>query len=191
VECAYGSIMSSLDKKQWRNAQALTDFQQSLSALTFFMDIPQQTCRVERKQYRCYQEAMIINYCRPFTQSKGLPKLSLKSVLKNTSAEETALHNFLMIERNKVVAHTDVDRMRMLLTSFEVSDGLHFPHIVEDEGFALIGKENQLEVWLHKLIAHLAEELWLLMQKQEPGVEFRQDWLHSTLSTVNQTEGQP
>lgn len=171
--------MSSVDKQQWRRVQALTDFQQSLSALTFFLDIPAHTNRVERRRYRCYQDAAIICYCRPFTRGNGLPKLELGSVHNEISVEEQALHNFLMTERDKVVAHTDIDRMRLLLTSFEVGDGINFPHIVEDEGFALIGKEHQFEVWLRKLIQPLASEVYEFVQGHEPKVEFRQDYLHN------------
>lgn len=174
--------MTLLDDKQWRRVQALTDFQQSLSALTFFMDLPDGAIRVVRKRYRCYQDAAIINYCRPFTKSNGLPILSLKSVRTDTGPAEKALHTFLMNERNKVVAHTDVNRMRLLLTSFEFSDGINFPQIVEDEGFALLGKEQQFEAWLRKLIEPLATEVFHLMQEQEPGTAFRQDYLHTDLS---------
>lgn len=170
--------MIKLDSLQLRRVQALTDFSQSLSALTFFMDIPERTTRVERKRYRCYHDAAIISYCRPFTKSKGLPILSMKSVCQQPTAGEKALHEFLMTERNKVVAHTDTDRMRLLLTSFDVADGIRFPQIVEDEGFALLGKEMLFELWLHKLHRSLAKEVFHLMQQHEPGVEFRQDYLH-------------
>ena len=170
--------MSKLDNQQWRRVQALTDFNQSLSALTFFIDIPERTTRIERKRYRSYHDAAIIYYCRPFTRSRGLPILSPKSVYRQYNAEEKGLHGFLMTERNKVVAHTDADRMRLLLTSFNVVDGIRFPHIVEDEGFALLGKERLFEQWLHKLISALAKEVFHLMQHLEPGVEFRRDYLH-------------
>lgn len=170
--------MSNLDNQQWRRVQALTDFSQSLSALTFFMDIPERTDRIERKRYRCYHDAAIIYYCRPFTMSRGLPILSPKSVYRPSTAEEKGLHNFLLTERNKVVAHTDADRMRLLLTSFDVVDGIRFPQIVEDEGFALLGKERLFEQWLHKLTSSLTKEVFHLMQQHEPGVEFRQDYLH-------------
>ena len=173
----YRSAMAELDERQWRRVQALTDFSQALSALTFFMDIPERTTRVERKQYRCYHDAAIISYCRPFTKSNGLPILSLKSVYRPSSSEERALHSFLMVERNKVVAHTDADRMRLLLTSFDVMDGIRFPQLVEDEGFALLGKERLFETWLRKLKHSLAAEVFHLVQRHEPGVEFRQDYL--------------
>lgn len=180
--------MSSLDKQQWRRVQALTDFQQSLSALTFFLDIPDQTNHVERRRYRCYQNAAIISYCRPFTRSNGLPKLELSSVQKDISVEEQTLHNFLITERNKVVAHTDIDRMRLLLTSFEVGAGINFPHIVEDEGFSLLGKEHQFEVWLRKLIQPLASEVYEFVQGHEPKVEFRQDYLHNHPQPIAKSE---
>lgn len=190
VGYGYDPEMDHLDKKQWRRVQALTDFRQSLSALTFFFESPERMNRVDRKRYRCYQDAAIISYCRPFTRSNGLPKLSLETVLTDISLEEMTLHTFLISERDKVVAHTDVDRMRLLLTSFEVLDGIKFPQIVTDEGFALIGKEHQFEAWLHKLIAPLATEVFHLMQEQEPRVEFRQDHLASTLSTAGRAEGE-
>nr|WP_295662083.1 hypothetical protein [Polymorphobacter sp.] len=175
--------MDILDENQWRRVQALTDFNEALSALTFFMEMPERTNRIERKRYRCYHDTAIISYCRPFTKSNGLPILSRKSVRKDTLPEEKQLHALLMDERNKVVAHTDADRMRLLLTSFDVLDGIRFPHIVKDEGFALIGNERQFEAWLHKLTASLATEVFEMMQVHEPGVEFRQDYLHDDLST--------
>lgn len=160
------------------------DFHQSLSALTFFMDIPDFTDRIERKRFRCYHDAAIISYCRPFTKSNGLPTLSLKSVCRPTLPEEKALHSFLMNERNKVVAHTDADRMRILVTSFEVTGGFRFPQIIQDEGFSLIGKERHFEAWLRKLTHALGTEVFHLMQEHEPGVKFRQDYLHNDASTV-------
>lgn len=183
--------MSTLDEKQWRRVQALTDFSQSLSALTFFMEIPERTNRVERKRYRCYHDAAIISYCRPFTKSNGLPTLSLSRAQKReTTSEEKELHTFLMNERNKVVAHTDTDRMRLLLTSFDVK-GIRFPHIVEDEGFALLGKETQFQARLRKLKDSLATEVFHLMQEHEPGVKFRQDYLHNDLSTRLHPKAEP
>jgi len=173
-----------LEDQQWRMVQALQDFQHSLSALTFFCDIPDQTSKVERRRFRCYHDNAIIAYCRPFTTSKGLPTLSLKSIGIRPSKEEKELHNFILAHRNKVVAHTDTDRMRILLTSFEITDGIRMPHIVDDEGFALFDHSASFEKWLFKLTRAIAGLVFDLMQRPEGPFEFRRDYLDPTKVSV-------
>lgn len=167
-----------LRKDQWRRVQALTDFQQALSALSFFMELPDETTRIERKRFRSYHTDAIISYCRPFTQSRGYPSLAFKPFKEALSTNERALHFTLVDERNKVVAHRDEDRVRLLLTSFKVLDGFNFPQLVEDESYFLRGKERLFERLLHSHIAILSKEVFDIMQGEDAGVKLRQDYLH-------------
>ncbi len=66
----------SFSSNEWRTIQALHDVQEALSALTFFMDIPERLGEIERRRFRCYHDIMAVSYWRPFSKSDGLPKLS-------------------------------------------------------------------------------------------------------------------
>ena len=161
----------------WRKVQALQDFQQALSALTFFAEIPEQATRVQRRRFRCYHDLAVVAYCRPFTTSGGLPKLSLKSLGVRPTASERTLHERLMDYRNKVVAHTDADRMRLLVTSFEVSEGILMPYIVEDEGFEFLRDVEPLDRWLRRVHAALAKCIFEKVQAIPSGTRFIKDFL--------------
>jgi hypothetical protein len=166
-----------LDGHHWRKIQALQDFQHALSAISFFAEIPHRNSQIERRRFRCYQDYAVICYCRPFTNSSGLPKLSLRQLGIKPTQGERELHELLLDYRNKVVAHTDADRMRLLLTSFEVNPGVNFPQIAEDEGFVLLEKVDAVEAWLVKVMRPLAIEVFDLVQKLPAGTRNLRDYL--------------
>lgn len=163
----------------WRKIQALQDFQQSLSAFTFFADVPASISLVERRRFRSYHDSAVISYCRPFTTSAGLPKLSLKQVGIRATGDEMDLHARLMEYRNKVVAHTDADRMRLLVTSWAIfeDDKYAIPHVVEDEGFEFLNDIPVIYEWLHKIMTALANLVFEKIQEYPPGTRHIRDYL--------------
>lgn len=166
-----------LEPTEWRRIQALQDFLFALSAVIFFGEIGQTAGEIERRRFRCYHDAATIAYCRPFTKSNGLPTLSLKSLGIKATPAERALHERVLAYRNKAVAHTDADRMRLLLTSFTVLDGIAMPHIVKDEGFALLEEMDAIEAWLRVLIKALSAHVFTMMQGLPHGTRLLKDYL--------------
>lgn len=166
-----------LEARDWRKIQALQDFQHALSAITFFMDIGEQETEIERRRFRCYHDSAVVAYCRPFTKSSGLPMLSLRDLGIKASVDQRALHDRLMSYRNQVVAHTDEDRMRLLLTSFTVLEKFAMPQIVKDEGFEFLDDMRKIETWLRMLIRALSEYVFEMMQKMPHGTRLLKDHL--------------
>lgn len=168
-----------LQDRDWRKIQALQDFTHALSAFAFFDEIPAATTQVERRRFRCYHDAAIISYCRPFTKSEGLPKLSLKQIGITPSADEEALHDRIMSYRNKVVAHTDADRMRLLVTSWTAFEGEKYaiPHVVEDEGFEFLEDRHAICEWLHRVMTALATFVFDKIQEFPHGTRHLRDHL--------------
>ncbi|MEO9635956.1 hypothetical protein [Parasphingorhabdus sp.] len=158
-----------LNEVDWRNIQALVDMEQSLSSLTFFEDIPDKTNRIERRKFRCFHDSMVISYCRPFTESKGLPKLSLKKLGVKLDDQENVLHKRLFKYRNEVAAHTDRDRMRIAQTSFQVSDNIRIPHIVHDESFEFLDDLRKIEDLVRKILRALSSFVYEQVQDQDDG----------------------
>lgn len=104
--------------------QSIADFQRALSAVTFrcALEPDHRISRVRRRRYGCFEEAAVVAYSRPFTQSKGLPKLSFKRLGIKPTPEQQAPHACLWDRRNKVIAHTDIDRMRLAMSTFKLLD---------------------------------------------------------------------
>ena len=168
-----------LDDREWRIIQALQDFQHTVSALAFFSEIPAATTQIERRRFRCFHDSAVISYCRPFTDSKGLPKLSLKSLGIKPTLEESALHTRMMEYRNKVVAHTDADRIRLLVTSSTAFEGEKYaiPHVIEDEGFEFLDDLESLDAWLYRVMTALATFVFDKIQEFPHGIRIVRDHL--------------
>ena len=102
------------------------------------------------RRFRCYETTMIVAYARPFLDSRGkIPQLSFKMAGAKLTDEQKGLHRRLLTVRNKVIAHSDTDMMRMLSRAepITLSDDfeLAFFQTVFDEGLEFIG------LMLHKL----------------------------------------
>ena len=170
-----------IENREWRIIQAQLDMQHALSALTFFDDIPEKITFIEKRRFRCYHDSAVVYYSRPFTDSKGtpkgLPKLKLSDIGIRPDAAEKKLHSRLMAYRNKVAAHTDADRMRVLFTTFEMSGAIRLPHIVSDEGFEFLDDCRQLEAWFRKILFALANFVFELAQKIPLDVKYLRDYL--------------
>lgn len=127
---------------------SLGDFQLALSAFDFLLECDPEAIysRVELRRFRCFETTMIVAYSRPFTTSKDkMPHLSMKMIGVELTAEQQALHERLLTKRNKAVAHSDKEHMRMAVKSFPIEmldrEPLHLFDAVFDEGLDFLGSD--------------------------------------------------
>jgi hypothetical protein len=148
--------------------QAMADLQMALSAIDFMdeADADQGLSRIERRRLRCYEDAAVISYWRPFAGSKGVPQLEFKHFGIEPTPEQLALHAWLRDRRNKVVAHTDLDRMRLALSTMKVFDDsdIMLPLMDFDDGLAFFNDRAELIVWLRALIQGAARKTFRRFQ---------------------------
>lgn len=153
---------------EWRLFQALEDIQESLSALTFLMDVPERIGEIERRRFRCYHDMMAVSYWRPFSQSKGLPSLGWSTLGLRPSSDEKVLHRRIGDYRNKLVAHIDMDKMCFKVKAVVVSDRdddfPRYPIIAKDVGFEFINDQLSIQIWLWKLRSALTERNYEIVQ---------------------------
>jgi len=77
--------------------------------------------RVELRRFRCYETALVTAYMRAFSQSKGkVPPLSFKMADLKLIGDQMKLHRRLVDLRNKVVAHSDREMMRITAQTFSM-----------------------------------------------------------------------
>lgn len=161
-----------------RIVQSIADFQMALSAVTFLCELEPDDpiSRVTRRRYRCFEDTAVVAYSRPFTQSKGLPTLSFKRLGIKPTSEQQALHDRLWDRRNKVVAHTNIDRMRLALSTFKPFDDhpVMMPMMDFDDSLAFFKDRHRLEEWLRLLIHAAGKTVFERVQSAAP-VRFRRD----------------
>lgn len=75
--------------------------------------------KIELRRFRGYETTLVVAYTRPFSQSRGAVP-PLKMVDLKLSKERQALHDRLMEMRNKIMAHSDSEMMRMTTQPFDV-----------------------------------------------------------------------
>jgi hypothetical protein len=162
---------------------ALGDFQMALSAAAFLgeCDPDQKYTRVELRRFRCYETALIMGYTRPFTGSRGgkVPRLSIKMTGAELSPKQHALHDNLMVLRNKVIAHSDEDMMRIVSQTHQMPLPLGneppffiFLETVFDEGLALLGYLTLSEVHTLLFVVFTATYTKLLKEAQLRPTDF-------------------
>jgi hypothetical protein len=144
------------------------DLQLALSAITFLSECEwgSPISTVNLRRYKCFETTAIIAYTRPFVESRGghYP-LSFRMINFSPSESQLALHNEVMILRNKITAHSDFDMMRMVSQHHAIP----MPHLqtnfvffqsVFDEGITLHenkcdAMEDLIRYVQHALIKHL------------------------------------
>ncbi len=138
----------ALGRQRLRLLYSLGDFQLALSAAAFLRECDPETdySKIELRRFRCYETTLIMAYTRPFSASKGVvPRLSLKMTGSNLDANQITLHDRLIGLRNKVVAHSDDEMMRMISKAhtLEISDDFKFVFLetVFDEGLNFAGHD--------------------------------------------------
>lgn len=158
-----------------RLVQAMADFQVALSALDFMSECPEVGSRVEIRRYRCFQDAAVIAYWRPFTQTKGLPVLSFKQLGIKPNSAQLALHNRIGDYRNKVVAHSDESGLRIAYQTAEVLDGIMLPHLQFYEGLEFFDDRRLWTEWLHSMTHAGGVKLFVAAQGRAPQTIVRDD----------------
>ena len=179
------SVIGVLPKPRLRLLYSLGDFQLALSAAAFLSECDPEAkySKVELRRFRCYETTIIIAYTRPFSQSKGgIPQLSLKMVGAKLNAEQKKLHQRLMNLRNKVIAHSDADMMRMVskahLSKFD--NGFKFVYLQTafDEGLTFLGDELiALDELLHLVFRAVYTKLLKAAQARPKDFNLRKDYL--------------
>ena len=135
------------EARRRRLLYALNDLQQALSACDFLYECEETKTysKIELRRFRCYETTLVVAYTRPFVQSRGAAApLTLKMIGLKLSKDRQALHDRLMDMRNKIMAHSDSEMVRMTTQPFDVSmqDGeppLYLIQMVFDEGITLHG----------------------------------------------------
>jgi len=135
------------EARRRRLVYSLNDLQQALSACDFLYECEETNTysKIELRRFRCYETTLVVAYTRPFSQSRGAAAaLTLKMIGLKLSKDRQALHDRLMDMRNKIMAHSDSEMMRMTTQPFDVSmqDGeppVYLIQMVFDEGITLHG----------------------------------------------------
>jgi hypothetical protein len=148
-------IEATLTGEDIRLIHSMSDFQQALSAITFIDELEpdQKMTKIELRRYRCIEDAAVVAYWRPFSECNGLPKLSLKKLGLKPSPAENKLHEELRVHRNKVVAHTDIERMTFSFAAWRAFDDrdIFMPHLVRNDSLALFDRRHEWMGWVRKL----------------------------------------
>ena len=172
---------TSVDPRVLRLFYAARDLQFALSAFDFLLELDEEGLysKVELRRFRCFLDAGVIAYCRPFTATKGVPTLSLKQIGVNATREESELHGRLMDYRNKVVAHSDADRMRIVVTTLKPFDDqdVFMPMMIVDEGVPFLDDRNALIDWLRRLMHSVGSKTFEIVQAAPQPFAFTQDYV--------------
>jgi hypothetical protein len=164
---------------------SLGDIQLALSAAAFLSECdPDSTySKVELRRFRCYETTIIVSYARPFSQARGeVPCLPFKTIRGELNKDQRDLHRQLMKMRNKVLAHSDAEMMRMVARTFpiDLKDGREFHALqtVFDEGLTFIGdKLRQLDELLHAAFAIVYRKLLEEAQEQPNDFNLVKDYI--------------
>jgi hypothetical protein len=135
------------EARRRRLLYSLNDLQQALSACEFLYECEEANTysKIELRRFRCYETTLVVAYTRPFNQSRGAAApLTMRMVGLKLSNDRQALHDRLMDMRNKIMAHSDSEMMRMTTQPFDVSmqDGeppMYLIQTVFDESVTLLG----------------------------------------------------
>lgn len=134
-------------RRRQRLLYSLNDLQQARSACEFLYecDEDEKYSKIDLRRFRCYETTLVVAYTRPFSQSIGeIPALTMKMIDLRLSPERQAVHDQLIQMRNKIMAHSDAEMMRMTTEAYEVGLDAERPfymmQTVFDEGVTLLGQ---------------------------------------------------
>ncbi len=178
-----------------RMLYSLGDFRLANSAATFLCeaDDAEKYSEDELKRFRCYETTAIIAYTRPFSQSEGkVPRLTLDMTGAKLSDEQMQLHERLLKLRNKVIAHSDAEMMRMVCKPLPMkigNDDVIFPETAFDEGL-IFGNSFDRKKFCD-VIAIIAGGLHSKLldeaQKRPEDFEFCHDYLQQATAAGQET----
>ena len=154
-----------------RLVQSIADFEMCNSALQFMSEWDEdQTVTHKRRKFRCFEDAAVMAYCRPFTKANGLQRMTFEAISLVTTEAERALHRKLLDRRDKVIAHSDIDRMRLSLSTLSISPGeFVFPHLAWDDGLQLYDDRTAISGLVRRLISACADLLFKHAQELGAG----------------------
>jgi hypothetical protein len=169
-------------RQRLRLLYSLGDFQLALSAAAFLSECDPKAnySKIELRRFRCYETTVIMAYTRPFSQSKGeIPPLTIKMTGATLTGEQKELHRRLVQLRNKVVAHSDAEMMRIVSKTYPMQLNNDFEFVflqtVFDEGLTFVGNDLiNLDELLH-LLFHAAYTK-LLKEAQSRPKDFNLRW---------------
>jgi len=167
---SFGAVPApGVDSHVLRLFYSLRDLQFALSAFDFLSELDSEGSysKIELRRFRCYLDAGVIAYGRPFTTTVGVPTLSLKQIGVKPTTTEQQLHHELIAYRHKVVAHSDVERMRIAVTSFQPFDDheVRMPLMTIDEGLPFLEERYDVILWMHRLIHALGSKTFEIAQQ--------------------------
>ena len=155
-----------------RVIQSCGDFQQALSALVFLLeecDYAAKYSTAELRKFRCYENAAIVAFARPFEVSRGRTMLGLRAVGVRLTTTEEELKGKIIGLRRKVVAHSDDERMHFKISTMQPfhDSPLALPVLLFQESLRLDRAEvEELQALLRKLVRGLAETIFAIAQSQ-------------------------
>lgn len=173
-------------RQRLRLLYSLGDFELALNAAAFLSecDSDEKYSKVELRRFRCYETAMVMGYTRPFSEAKGaIPRLTLNMTGAKLDDEQRALHQKFLRLRNKVIAHSDAEMMRIVTKthSMKFDDGRDFVFFqtVFDEGLSFVGLDLVLaKELLHIVHGAVYEKLIEQAQFQPAEFDLRKDYLN-------------
>ncbi len=145
-----------------RLVQSIADLEMCNSALQFMSEWDEdQTVIHKRRKFRCFEDAAVMAYCRPFSRANGLQRMTFEAISLVPTEAELDLHKKLLERRDKVIAHSDVDRMRLSLSTLSISVGeFVLPHLAWDDGLQLYDDRTAVSGWVRRLISACANLLF-------------------------------
>lgn len=173
-------------KPRIRLLYSMKDIQLALSAADFLQECDPDAGigKVELRRYKCYETTAIVAYARPFSESRGgFPKLSLKMIGVQLDDQSKVLHDEILDLRNRVIAHSDGEMMRMAvrLQKVHIGNGETMPYVrpVFDEGLAFVGfsSVSQLLTLFHTVFDGLYSTILEDVRNNPDKFDFRHDFL--------------
>jgi hypothetical protein len=145
-----------------RMMYSLTDLQLALSAITFLSECEwgKPISKVELRRYKCYETTALIAYTRPFAKSRGGLHLTFRMFDFSPTESQLAIHHEVMTLRNKLIAHSDFDMMRVVSQHFKI------PMREGEEEFVMFQTVFDEGITFHAEKCDALEELILLISTE-------------------------
>ena len=170
-EAAPSDLSRLTDSQLRRLVYSNWDFQQALSALTFFMeecDFDKEYDRIQLRRFRCYETTVVVSFARPFEDGRGVTTLGLRGIGVRLDVDEMALKARILTLRRKVIAHSDEEHMHFRGSTFSPMDDhpMVVPFFQFDESLHLERADlRPLETLLRKLTSDIYKSLWEIAQE--------------------------
>jgi hypothetical protein len=168
-----------------RMMYSLTDLQLASSAIAFLSECEwdEPISKVELRRYKCYETTALIAYTRPFVESRGGLHLTFRMFNFTPSNSQLATQREVMRLRNKLIAHSDFDMMRMVSQHFKLplregqEDFVVF-QAVFDEGLTFHKERGWAFGELISYVHHALYSHLLFHAQKYPGkFDFRHDYM--------------